>query len=304
MDTREWALLAFTILGQTAAGLMIVLMVIRTYISGKAGVKLAYQLTDCPLYWVVPIMAVAFIASLFHLGSPLNILRAIPNLGTSWLSREVVLAVIFVVFAALYTYMQWRKVGGEGLHNIIGWITVILAVAYIFAMSMVYMVTTQPAWNTLATPFNFFIGSLLLGVLAMAAALVFESSRLAKEKTAKDAATLIHTILQGLAITAIVLLGIQFLILPLYLAYLSTQGTAALQSLNMMIGPYGVVLFFRLLLVFAGAGVLAAYLYRNASVMDKEHTLASLAYSAFTLVLVGEVLGRFIFYATHYRIGI
>jgi len=32
--------------------------------------------------------------------------------------------------------------------------------------------------------------------------------------------------------------------------------------------------------------------------------LGNLAYAAFALVLVAEVLGRFLFYATHVRIGI
>jgi anaerobic dimethyl sulfoxide reductase subunit C len=299
MDTREWALLAFTILGQAAAGLMIILMVIRAYVAGKAGNQLADQLTDRPVYLVVPLMAVAFLASLFHLGSPLNILRSIPNLGTSWLSREVVLAVIFTAVAAIYTYMQWRKVGSEGARTAVGWIAAVLAFAYIYAMSMVYMLPTQPAWNTLSTPLTFFAGSLLLGALAMAMALVT-----ALDGISREGADLVRTLLQGLAITAIVLLGIQFLVLPIYLAYLSTQGSAGLQSLNMMISSYGGVLFFRLLLIFAGAGVLASYLYRNASVTGKEKTLATLAYSAFVLALVGEVLGRFLFYATHYRIGI
>lgn len=299
MDTREWALLAFTILGQTAAGLMIILMLIRGYITGKAGAQLAEQLTDRPLYVVVPVMAVAFLASLFHLGSPLNILRALPNLGSSWLSREVVLAVVFVVFAAIFTYMKWRKAGSEGTRTIIGWIAAVFALAYIYAMGMVYMLPTQPAWNTLATPLMFFAGSLLLGALAMAITLVTVQAGTSQETT-----DLIHSTLQGLSVTAILLMGIQFLVLPIYMAFLSTQGAAGLQSLNMMIDSYGGVLFFRLLLIFAGAGVLASYLYRNASLVGKENTLATLAYSAFVLAFVGEVLGRFIFYATHYRIGI
>ncbi len=297
MDTREWALLVFTILGQIAAGLMIVLMVVRTYVAQKTNVELADQLTERPLYLVVPVMAVAFIASLLHLGSPLNILRAIPNLGSSWLSREVVIAVIFVVFAGLYAFMQWRKVGNEALRTVIGWVAAVLAVVFVYSMSMVYMIATQPAWNTFATPLTFLSGSLMLGGLGMAAALLFGDAG----KKEKD---LVYKVLQGLAVTAIVLLGIQFLVLPIYLVYLSTQGTAALQSLNLMIGSFGAVLFLRLLLIFAGAGVLAAYLYRNASLAGKEQTLAKLAYAAFALALVGEVLGRFIFYATHYRIGI
>jgi anaerobic dimethyl sulfoxide reductase subunit C (anchor subunit) len=302
MNTREWALLAFTIFGQTAAGLMIVLMIVRTFIAGKSGNDLADRLTNRPLFMVVPFMALALLASLLHLGSPLHIVRAVPNIGSSWLSREVVLAVSFVVFAALFTFLQWRKVGSESLRTVTGWITAVIAAVYIYAMGMVYMIPTQPSWNTLATPLTFIAGSLLLGTLAMAVGLV-AGHALEKEKKGEDS-KLLHNVLQGLAVTAIFLLGVEFLVLPLYLAYLATQGTAALQSLNLMVGSYSAVLFLRLLVLFVGAGVLAGYLYRNASVIEKEKTLVTLAYSAFALVLVGEVLGRFIFYATHYRIGI
>ena len=89
--------------------------------------------------------------------------------------------------------------------------------------------------------------------------------------------------------------------LPLYMAYL---GSAALGSLKLMTGMYGSSLVMRLVLVFAGAGVLAAYLYRAASSAGKEQLMATLVYSAFVLVLVGEVMGRFLFYATHLRLGL
>jgi anaerobic dimethyl sulfoxide reductase subunit C (anchor subunit) len=299
MDTREWALLAFTIFGQAAAGLMVVLMVVRAYVTSKSGNDLADRLTTRPLYLVVPIMALALVASLFHLGSPLHIIRAVPNIDSSWISREVVLAVVFVAFAALYTFMQWRKVGGESLRTVIGWVTAVAAAIFVYSMSMVYMLVTQPSWNTFATPVTFIVGSLLLGVLGMAVGLVSGYAALKDEET-----KLVSALLQGLAVAAIVMLGVEFIVLPLYMGYLAVQGGAALQSLYMMVGSYGFVLFLRLLALFAGAGVLAAYLHRNASIIDKQKTLAALAYSAFALVLVGEALGRFIFYATHYRIGI
>ena len=113
MDTREWALLIFTILGQIAAGSLLVLMIVRTYAVRTAGVEQADRFTDGPLYIIVPIMGLALLSSLFHLGSPLNIAKAVPNLGTSWLSREVVIAVIFVIIAgAVYSYAVakvWRR---------------------------------------------------------------------------------------------------------------------------------------------------------------------------------------------------
>jgi anaerobic dimethyl sulfoxide reductase subunit C len=302
MDTREWALLIFTILGQTAAGALLVLLFVRTYVKSKAGAEQADRFTDGPLYIVVPIMVLALLSSLLHLGSPLNIVKAVPNLGSSWLSREVVIAVVFVILSGMYTYMQWRKAGSDSSRTIVGWIAALVGVFQVYGMGMVYMIRTQPAWNTAATPVLFFATSLLLGVLTVATALVVDHSR--SNKTSEKEMDLLRGVLQGLAMASIVLLGIEFLVLPLYMAYLSSQGSAAVESLNMMVGSFGATLALRLILVFIGAGILAAYLYRNASIPGKENTLSTLVYSALILVLVSEIMGRFIFYATHVGIGV
>ena len=108
----------------------------------------------------------------------------------------------------------------------------------------------------------------------------------------------------GTTAAAIVLVGVEFVILPVYAIYLSTQGAAALESLSMMIGPLGSVFVLRLIFVFLGAGVLGFYMYKNASVAGREAALATVVYSAFILVLVGETMGRYIFYATKVGIGL
>jgi anaerobic dimethyl sulfoxide reductase subunit C len=300
MDTREWALLIFTILGQTAAGSLIVLMIVRTYIKSKAGVEQADRFTGEPLYVVVPIMLLALLSSLFHLGSPLNIVRAVPNLGSSWLSREVVIAVLFVIVAGAYTFMQWRKSGSETVRTVVGWLGALFGVIQVYGMAKVYMIRTEPAWNTAATPVSFFATTLLLGVFTVASAMVIRYGR------AMDGSNfeVLRKTLQGLALTSIILLGVEFLILPLYMAYLATLGSAASESLRMMVSSFGGTLALRLITAFIGAGLLATYLYRNASIPGKESTLSTLVYSALILVLASEVMGRFIFYATRVRIGL
>jgi len=57
-------------------------------------------------------------------------------------------------------------------------------------------------------------------------------------------------------------------------------------------------------LVFIGAGIFAFFLYKNAASAGKEEILATLVYGAFVLVLIGEVVGRYLFYATHTSIGL
>jgi len=298
MDIREWALLIFTILGQIATGSLLVLMVVRAYAVKKAGVDQADRLTDKPLYIIVPIMLLALLASVFHLGNPINIVGAVPNLGSSWLSREVITAVVFVILAGVYTLMQWRKISTDAVRTVIGWIAALVGIFQTYAMAMVYMIRTQPSWNTFATPITFLVTCLLLGALLIAVAIV------ATRTQDKEQTGLLRDVLRGIAVAAIVLVGIEFVVLPVYIVYLSAQGGAALQTLSMMTGQFSVALVLRLVFVFVGAGVLGFYLYQNASVAGREKVLSTLVYSAFVLALVGETMGRYIFYATHVRIGL
>ena len=302
MNAREWALLIFTILAQLAIGMLLVLLIIRAYAARKVGIEQAAQLTNVPIYVAVLSMLLALVASLFHLGKVSHVIGAVPNFATSWLSREVVFAVIFLVVAAIYAFLIWRKVGSDSLHTAIGWIAAVIGLVLEYSQGRTYMLPAQPAWNTWATPVTFFVTALLLGVLGAATAMMANFAGMQKKDSALH--SFVGITLQRIAISAITLLGIEFLVLPVYMAYLSTQGEAAIRTLNMMIGSYGVVLVIRLILVFVGAGVLTAYLHRNTSIPERETTLANLAYSAFVLVLVSEVLGRFVFYAAHYRIGI
>jgi anaerobic dimethyl sulfoxide reductase subunit C (anchor subunit) len=301
MNTREWALIIFTTLAQLSVGMLFVLLIVRTYASGKLGSEKAAGLTNLPIYGVAGIMILALVASLFHLGKVVHVVGAVPNLATSWMSREVVCSVTFMVLTALFAIFEWRKIGSEGLRIILAWLAVVVGVVLLISMSMTYMLAAQPAWNTLATPINFFVTALLLGILGSAAALVAATGARAAEAAELD---VVKTVVKWAALVAVVLLGIELLVLPIYMAFLSTQGVAAVRSLSLLVTQYGFVLFLRLLLVFIGAGVLAVYLYRDASTAGREKTFATLAYSAFALVLVSELLGRVLFYAARYRIGV
>lgn len=300
MNTQEWALLIFSILTQLAVGMMLVLMIVHTSAIRKLGEEKAAQLTSMPLYAIVVIMVLAMVASLFHLGKVLNIIGAVPNLGTSWLSREVVLAVLFMILSAVVAFLRWRKVGSASLFAVVGWITVAVGVLLVYAMGMTYMLPAQPAWNSLATPINFYLTALLLGVLGSATFLMASYLRMEKETVLDQ---FVKGTLRKLAVAGIIFLALEFVVLPVYMAFLSTQGAAALYSLRMMIYEFGSVLAFRLLFIFAGVCVLAYYLYKKVSAPG-EMMSPSLVYTAFALVVVGEILSRYLFYATHFRIGV
>jgi anaerobic dimethyl sulfoxide reductase subunit C (anchor subunit) len=303
---REWALIIFTVLVQMSVGSFLVLGVVHFYATRKEGVEEADRMSTRALLAIVPVLVLAFLASLLHLGSPLNAYRAVNNLDTSWLSREILAGVSFAVVATIYAFLQWRKLGPAVLRIIIGWIAGLLGIALVFIMAKVYMLPTQPSWNSFATPISFFVTTLLLGLFAMGVAFVANYAYLQKKKAdcVEAQCALLRAVMRGIAVASIILVGIELVVLPVYVAVLATGPAAAMESIGMMTGPFLALFILRVVLAFLGAGVFAFFFYRNASSPGREKVLGYLAYAAFFIVLAAEVIGRFMFYATHVNIGL
>lgn len=306
MNTREWALVVFTILTQMSVGAFLVLGVVHFFVSRKAGIEEADHMSDRALVAVIITLGLGMLASLLHLGNPMNAPKAILNIASSWLSREILLGVIFAVIAVVFVAMQWFKIGTSSLRNVIAWIAAIVGIALVYSQAEIYMLVTQPSWNTFATPISFFTTTLLLGVLAIGAALV--TNYVIYQSRNPESVEIQYDLLRGtirwIAIASVILLGIELIVLPVYLALLSTGGAAALASLGMIAGKYNLVFILRILLGFTGAGALTIFIFRNASIVDKKRFVTLHAFIAFGLVLIAEVLGRFIFYATQFKIGV
>jgi anaerobic dimethyl sulfoxide reductase subunit C (anchor subunit) len=307
MNVREWALITFSILAQLSVGSFWVLGVVHFFAARKSGEEEADRLSDRALLAIGPTLILGMAASLLHLGNPLNAYLAVFNLGSSWLSWEILCGVLFATVGGVFALMQWRKIASFAVRNLIAIVAALIGLVLIYSMSNVYQIRTQPAWNTIATTISFFATALLLGVLAMGAAFVANYAYLQKKNPgcADAQCVLLRGALRWIAMASILLLGVELVTVPLQIAYLAGgTNTAARASAAMMYGEYGLVLGLRLALVFIGAGILGVFIYQNALSAGREKMMGNLAYAAFALVIVSEVLGRFLFYATHVRIGL
>ncbi len=300
MNTHDWALVAFTILAQMSVGSFVVLGIVHFFAARRAGPVEADRLSDRALLIIGPVLVLGMIASFFHLGNPLNAYNAIGNLGSSWLSREIFCGVAFTIVGGIFAVLQWRKIGSASQRNLIAVLAALIGLALVFSMSNVYMIRTVPVWNTVTTPVSFFVTTFLLGVLAMGAAFVANYSYLRRKNPdlADVQSGLLRDTLRWLGITGMLLLGVEFVVLPVYLAYLSST-PATVAAGELLLSTYGVVLIARLVLVFLGAGIFGAFVYRNAVSVGREKIMGNWAYAAFALVLISEILGRFLFYASH-----
>lgn len=307
MDVREWSLVVFTILGQMSVGSFLVFLIVYFFAARTAGREEAERLSDRALLAIGPVLILGMGASVLHLGNISNAYRAVANLGSSWISREIFFGVLFAVIGGVFGIMQWRKIGPFALRMVIALLAAIVGISLVVSMASIYMLPTQPVWNTWATPISFGVTTLLLGVLAMGAAFVanYAYVQRADPTCAEAQCTLLRGTLRWFAVAGVALLGIELMVIPLQIGYLAATGTApALESVKILLSDFGLILGVRLAFVFLGAGVFGVFVYQNALSPGQEKVLGNLAYGAFALVLVAEILGRYLFYATQVSVGL
>ena len=319
MNAAELPMIIFTIFAQMSVGAFVLLGVIQLVARVKYGTDAVDKITDPILYAIGPAMVFGLIASMFHMNDITNTLNVLRHWDSSWLSREIIFGATFAGLGFLFALAQWFKWGSTLLRQILAAVTAVVGLVLVYSMSMIYYsLVTVPAWNTIATPAQFFTTTFLLGCLAVGAALMgtimwrirktakhsdnAEALVLGEAGTATEKSTrgLMTTILKGIGIASIVLLGAQYIIIALHLSNLSQGGEQALQSAAVFSGGWFMA---RLLLVFLGAGLLALFVYRYASTGAPARHLAIFATSAFVLVLAAEIIGRSQFYDSMIRIG-
>jgi DMSO reductase anchor subunit len=163
----ERPLVAFTLLAQMAVGAFLTLGALDVWAGGLAGDPAAHALTNGVLLAIGPVMALSLLASLFHLGAPLAAWRAVRNVRSSWLSREVLLASSFTVAGAVFAVLRWSGAGSPSLRTRIAFLAGACGLAMVYAMARVYRLRTVPAWDSVLTTISFFATTVLLGSLAV-----------------------------------------------------------------------------------------------------------------------------------------
>jgi len=258
----ERPLVAFTLLAQMAVGAFLTLGALDIWAGGLAGDPAAHALTNGVLLAIGPVMALALLASLLHLGAPLAAWRAVRNIRSSWLSREVLLALAFTAAGGLFAVLRWSGAGSPSLRTPVGLLAGACGLALVHAMARVYRLRTVPAWDSVLTTMSFFATTVLLGSLAVGAGLSLLPG---------VPETLVTPPLHVIAVAAAGAFG----------AELAQRGVGPLHGVRRMLLLVGLALCVLLLLSAARAtGLLVA---------------------AFASALAAQAIGRYLFYDTGFR---
>lgn len=255
---EDLPLVSFTLLVQLALGAVALAAMAPLRAPGAGALVLRL------LYVASGALVVAMGASLLHLGVKAGALRALRNLRTSWLSREVLFTGLFTALTLAATVLA--AVGGAGGALPAAdtlWLVTLTGLAAVFTMARLYQATIRPAWATLYTPISFFASALTLGA-ALGAPLVGTSNL-----PPADAALL----LRDIVLTAAA--GV-------------TAGLAAAALFSSDLNEHRMPMAARLLLTLGGLGLLTVGWYA---------ALVPLTLIGAFLLAAGELLARVRFFA-------
>ncbi len=202
-------------------------------------------------------------ASTLHLGRPIYAWRALKGLRRSWLSREVLTLSLFAGAASAFAGMLWLDLP---LRGVAGLATVVAGIAGVTSSARIYMVRARPAWCTGYTLAEFFSTVLLLGPLFVE--MLVQTPALRYAVAAGAAAQLTTQVFKFL--------------------WLSRSDVYELRASSLLLSGRLQTLFVARLALLVFAGIL----------MPLQVTSTPLIAAAFGLTLLGEWLGRYLFFVS------
>ncbi len=306
MNVREWALPVYTILMQMAVGGLLVLWVIRCLARSKFKEEELDRMTQNPILVITVTGLLAMLGSHFHLSKPFHSFLAVLNIGTSWLSREILFTVLFFLSIALLWYLSRYQIRRLRLILLLGWVGILFGLTVVYCMARIYMLPTQVVWNSLSMILSFYATTLLLGGMMIICLMVLDL-KFAEIQNSRDVdlhARLIQFSFKGLAIMTLgsVLLDIGITLSQIRM--LQEGNTTAQASLSLLIELYLPLLVMRVILLIYASISLNYSVNRMYRQNSNPQGIMMPVYLSSLFIFVGEIIGRFLFYAIHVRVGV
>lgn len=306
MNVREWALPVYTILMQLAVGGFAILWLIRYLAGYKFNPQEIDHIISNPILVIAITAVVAMGGAHFHLSKPFHSFLAVLNFRTSWLSREIIFSVLFFMSTMSVLYLTYFQTRHRRLISILGWMAIIFGFILIYCMARIYLIPTQVAWNSTTVIFSFYTTALLLGGMAISTLMVLDL-KFAEIQKADDVDLLAQVIRYsygGLTALTVVLVALSLTIIYVQTHLLAQGDLIARTSLSLLVDIYLPLFLLRLiLLIFASTSLVYAVI-RMYRLKSPPQNLMMPVYLSCLLILVGEIIGRFLFYATHIRVGL
>jgi anaerobic dimethyl sulfoxide reductase subunit C len=285
MNSNEWPLVFFTLFSQASAGIMLTATLLL-FLLKEDGTLAGSEFRRVAALIALGLMGLALMISFLHLSRPHASVFAISNLGDSWLSREIVLAGIFFLFTGL-VYL----VPGPAGNNWAGALMIasgFVGLVLVFSMVRLYMIPTVPVWNNPSTPLAFFSSTVLLGTMFSLVVIGWLANRAGHIGFPQGMVRIMAILLLA---GALLQLGNTLFV---WFGQNLAEGSFPPPELPVIIRVAQVAL------LVVALGVIATWYSRGLPLQGHFFWFIIAGAGFFT----AELIGRFLFYASYYRLGI
>lgn len=155
---HEFSLITLSTLLQSAIGLSVLLFIYRRALLVDAG----SHTTTKTMFVIAAMASAGLLIGATHLGYPLNAINSVNNIQTSWLSREVLFATVFIASVGLLFLLGLVKKTFDA--RLLG-VACLFGVLDIFALANIYQNSSIITWNESYTMALHMGGTILLGSL-------------------------------------------------------------------------------------------------------------------------------------------
>lgn len=137
---HELPLVFFTVLGQSAVGAFILLLL------AHAAGKLDSRRLGISLFCAMCLFGVGLVLGMIHLGQLLRAFNLFFGIGRSPMSNEIALSALFGAFGGISALGLWF--GKGNLFRLLAWVAAVIGVGFVAAIPAVYQIETVAAWKT------------------------------------------------------------------------------------------------------------------------------------------------------------
>ena len=269
----ESALLIFTICLQAAIGALVFITIEKQFFNKENNFKLGIL--------IVAILSVVGVAvSFLHLGTPLHAFNVLRGFGRSWLSDETIFAAAFTGVAVITALVQYFKPASQSVITALRWLGSIIGLITILFMAQTYASASVPAWDGANTFVDFYATAISTGAMVFLA-----TSHKALSEAQK----------KFLPFIVLAVVVIQAAVAFPYAFNLAQNGMAAESSAQILQG-LSVVIALKWIFVLGGAVLLLWPAAQKAGTTVAVN-FGSRIYLAGAILIVGEIIGRYLFYA-------
>ena len=304
MPGSEWSLVFFTLLAQAGVGALCASEFTRIIINKKKHSKSTYPFVFKTRLLALISTAAALLISFFHLGSPLKAVNALNNLSSSWLSREILAAVLFLFLLMVWIFLIQKRNPSDKAAKIVVGAAILTGLFLILAMSFLYMLPGVLSWDFFTTPLSFFTSAFLLGFMAAGVlSLVDEKSISPSIHKEINPSSNFHVIKTVLNIT-FALASIQIFVSIILSLRLQNWSSLYSPFESNLFYEHGLFFFFRIAFMLAGMVLILLVLTKMRPKKNPHKIPGWLIYPAFSLILISEIMSRHLFYAIYFRNGL